>query len=363
MFYKLGRWRMLKESRPELIMGVGGAWHHRKAPISVSGPITWISFSSLIRCIACRNRAPKAPTTFVLSWIVCNKYCSFCVIPYAHSEELSRPCNDILFEIAQLVIRACVKSTCRGRTSTPIAAPAMTAVSAPSPNCCGRWAHRRYRPYPLYHQPPIEFSDDIIDGDRETPELVSFVHLPVQSGSDRILTMMKRAHTALEYKSIIRRMRKARPDIQISSEFIIGFPGETQQDFEKTMQLIADVNFEMSFSFIYSSRPGMHAADMVDDVSEEEEKQRLHILQERITQQGMHYSRRMKGTVKRILVEGTSRKHVMELSGRTENNRVVNFEGASSMIGKFVDVEIVTCTPIPYAALIAHQRSDGTVQP
>jgi tRNA-2-methylthio-N6-dimethylallyladenosine synthase len=157
--------------------------------------------------------------------------------------------------------------------------------------------------------------------------------------------MMKRRHTALEYKAIIRKLRKARPAIQISSDFIVGFPGETQEDFEQTMQLIADVDFDMSFSFIYSPRPGTPAADMVDDVTEEEKKQRLYILQERINQQAMQYSRRMMGTVQRILVEGTSRKSVMELSGRTENNRVVNFEGTPDMIGKFVDVEIVDVYP------------------
>ena len=170
---------------------------------------------------------------------------------------------------------------------------------------------------------------------------MSFLHLPVQSGADRILTLMKRAHTALEYKAIIRKLVAARPDIQISSDFIIGFPGETQQDFEQTMKLIGEVNFDTSFSFIYSARPGTPAADLPDDVPEEEKKQRLYILQDRINQQAMAWSRRMLGTVQRILVEGTSRKNVMELTGRTENNRVVNFEGDVRMIGKFVDVEIV----------------------
>ncbi|HGL5837075.1 TPA: radical SAM protein, partial [Enterobacter kobei] len=157
---------------------------------------------------------------------------------------------------------------------------------------------------------PIEFTDDIIAVYEDTPELVSFLHLPVQSGSDRILTMMKRAHTALEYKAIIRKLRKARPNIQLSSDFIVGFPGESQADFEQTMNLIADVNFDVSFSFIYSSRPGTPAADMVDDVSEEEKKQRLYILQDRINQQALQFSRRMLGTVQRILVEGTSRRSV-----------------------------------------------------
>ncbi len=187
---------------------------------------------------------------------------------------------------------------------------------------------------------PIEFTDDIIEVYRDTPELVSFLHLPVQSGSDRILNLMGRTHTALEYKAIIRN-RAARPDIQISSDFIVGF-GETTEDFEKTMKLIADVNFDMSYSFL-SARPGTPAADMVDDVPEEEKKQRLYILQERINQQAMAWSRRMLGTTQRILVEGTSRKSIMELFGRTENNR--GFEGTPDMIGKFVDVEITDVYP------------------
>ena len=173
----------------------------------------------------------------------------------------------------------------------------------------------------------------------DTPELVSFLHLPVQSGSDRILTMMKRAHTALEYKAIIRKLRKARPAIQLSSDFIVGFPGESQADFEQTMNLIADVNFDVSFSFIYSSRPAPRRRTW-STTSAKKKKQRLYILQDRINQQALQFSRRMLGTVQRILVEGTSRKSVMELAGRTECNRVVNFEGTPDMIGQFVDVEI-----------------------
>jgi 2-methylthioadenine synthetase len=170
---------------------------------------------------------------------------------------------------------------------------------------------------------------------------VSFLHLPIQSGSDRVLNMMGRPHTALEYKSTIRKLLAARPDIQISSDFIVGFPGETNEDFEKTMKLIADVNMDVSYSFIFSARPGTPAADMVDDVPDEDKKQRLYILQDRLNQQATAWSRRMLGTTQRILVEGTSRKSIMELTGRTENNRVVNFEGTPDMVGKFVDVEIV----------------------
>jgi tRNA-2-methylthio-N6-dimethylallyladenosine synthase len=188
---------------------------------------------------------------------------------------------------------------------------------------------------------PLEFTDDIIAVYEDTPELVSFLHLPVQSGSDRILTMMKRPHTAIEYKSIIRKLRKARPDIQISSDFIVGFPGESDNDFQATMKLIRDVDFDMSFSFIFSPRPGTPAADYPCDVSEETKKERLYELQQQINSQAMRYSRLMLDTEPRILVEGPSKKNLMELRGRTENNRVVNFEGSPDLIGQFVDVKIV----------------------
>ena len=187
---------------------------------------------------------------------------------------------------------------------------------------------------------PIEFTDDIIEVYRDTPELVSFLHLPIQSGADRVLTMMKRNHTALEYKAIIRKLREVRPNIQISSDFIVGVPGETAEDFEQTMKVIEQVNFDMSFSFIYSARPGTPAADLPDDISEEEKKERLARLQQRINHQAMQFSRAMLGTEQRVLVEGPSKKDIMELTGRTENNRIVNFQGTPDMIGKFVDIKI-----------------------
>lgn len=271
----------------------------------------------------------------------CNKYCTFCVVPYTRGEEVSRPSDDVLFEVAQLAAQGVREVNLLGQNVN-----AYRGATFDGGICSFAELLRlvasidgidRIR-FTTSH--PIEFSDDIIAVYEDTPELVSFLHLPVQSGSDRILTMMKRAHTALEYKAIIRKLRQARPNIQFSSDFIVGFPGETQADFEQTMNLIAQVNFDTSFSFIYSSRPGTPAADMVDDVSEEEKKQRLYLLQERINQQVMQFSRRMLGTVQRILVEGTSRKSLMELSGRTECNRTVNFEGTPDLIGQFVDVEI-----------------------
>ncbi|EKN6165753.1 tRNA (N6-isopentenyl adenosine(37)-C2)-methylthiotransferase MiaB [Yersinia enterocolitica] len=370
VFSLLGHWKLLKEKNPELIIGVGGCVasqegeHLRqRAPCvdvifgpqtlhrlpeminhvqGTRSPVVDISFPEIEKFDRLPEPRAEGPTAFVSIMEGCNKYCTFCVVPYTRGEEVSRPSDDILFEIAQLAAQGVREVNLLGQNVN-----AYRGATYDGDICSFAELLRlvaaidgidRVR-FTTSH--PIEFTDDIIDVYRDTPELVSFLHLPVQSGSDRILTMMKRAHTALEYKAIIRKLRQARPDIQISSDFIIGFPGETQQDFEQTMKLVADVRFDTSYSFIYSPRPGTPAADLPDDVSEEEKKQRLHILQQRIAQQAMEISREMVGTVQRILVEGTSRKNVMELAGRTENNRVVNFEGTPEMIGKFVDVEIV----------------------
>ena len=301
-----------------------------------------ISFPEIEKFDRLPEPRAEGPTAFVSIMEGCNKYCTFCVVPYTRGEEVSRPSDDVLFEIAQLADQGVREVNLLGQNVN-----AYRGSTYDGDICSFAELLRlvaaidgidRVR-FTTSH--PIEFTDDIIDVYRDTPELVSFLHLPVQSGSDRILTMMKRAHTALEYKSIIRKLRQARPNIQISSDFIIGFPGETQQDFEQTMKLVADIRFDTSYSFIYSSRPGTPAADLPDDVSDEEKKQRLHILQQRIIQQAMEISREMVGSVQRILVEAPSRKNAMELAGRTENNRVVNFEGTPDMIGKFVDVEIV----------------------
>ena len=271
----------------------------------------------------------------------CYKYCSFCVVPYTRGEEVSRPVDDVLFEIAQLAEQGVREVNLLGQNVN-----AYRGATHDGGICSFAELLRlvasidgidRLR-FTTSH--PIEFTDDIIDVYADTPELVSFLHLPVQSGSDRVLNMMKRNHTALEYKSIIRKLRKVRPNIQISSDFIVGFPGETDQDFEDTMNLIAQVNFDMSFSFIYSARPGTPAADMPDDVSEEEKKQRLYLLQQRINNQAAQFSRAMLGTEQRVLVEGPSKKDIMELTGRTETNRIVNFVGTPDMIGKFVDIKI-----------------------
>ncbi len=370
VFHQLGRWKFFKDKNPDIIIGVGGCvasqegdFIRQRAPSvdivfgpqtlhrlpeminQVQGtrsPVIDISFPEIEKFDRLPEPRAEGPTAFVSIMEGCNKYCTFCVVPYTRGEEVSRPCDDILFEIAQLAAQGVREVNLLGQNVNAYRGETFDGEICSFAELLRLVAAidgiDRVR-FTTSH--PIEFTDDIIEVYRDTPELVSFLHLPVQSGSDRVLTMMKRAHTALEYKAIIRKLREARPGILISSDFIVGFPGETTEDFEKTMKLIADVNFDMSYSFVYSARPGTPAADLPDDVTEDEKKQRLYLLQQRINQQALSFSRQMVGTIQRILVEGTSRKNVMELSGRTENNRVVNFEGTPDMIGKFVDVEIV----------------------
>ncbi|TNG92173.1 tRNA (N6-isopentenyl adenosine(37)-C2)-methylthiotransferase MiaB [Pasteurellaceae bacterium USgator11] len=369
VFHQLGRWKDLKKSNPKLVIGVGGcvasqegAHIRDRAPYVdiIFGPQTLHRLPEMLNQIRGGKSAvvdvsfpeiekfdrlpePKAegPTAFVSIMEGCNKYCSFCVVPYTRGEEVSRPVDDVLFEIAQLAAQGVREVNLLGQNVN-----AYRGATFDDGICTFAELLRlvaaidgidRLR-FTTSH--PIEFTDDIVDVYRDTPELVSFLHLPVQSGSDRVLTMMKRNHTALEYKSIIRKLRQVRPEIQISSDFIVGFPGESKEDFQQTMDLIAQVNFDMSFSFIYSARPGTPAADMPDDVSEAEKKERLYLLQQRITQQAMQFSCKMLGTEQRVLVEGPSKKDVMELTGRTETNRIVNFAGTPDMIGKFVDIKI-----------------------
>ncbi|WP_416041932.1 tRNA (N6-isopentenyl adenosine(37)-C2)-methylthiotransferase MiaB [Edwardsiella ictaluri] len=387
VFHQLGRWKMLKEAKPDLIIGVGGCVasqegeHIRERASFVDiifgpqtlhrlpemidsarsshGPVVDVSFPEIEKFDRLPEPRADGATAFVSIMEGCNKYCTYCVVPYTRGAEVSRPCDNVLFEIAQLAAQGVREVNLLGQNVN-----AYRGATFDGGICSFAELLRlvaaidgidRIR-FTTSH--PIEFSDDIVAVYEDTPELVSFLHLPVQSGSDRILNLMKRTHTALEYKAIIRKLRRARPDIQISSDFIVGFPGETQQDFEQTMQLIAEVDFDMSYSFIFSARPGTPAADMLDDVAEEEKKQRLYILQERINQQAMRYSRHMLGTVQRILVEGTSRKNVMELSGRTENNRVVNFAGQPEMIGRFVDVEITGVLPNSLRGVVVRSEDE-----
>lgn len=374
VFHQLGRWKELKQQKPELVIGVGGCvasqegdFLRERAPYvdivfgpqtlhrlpemitRVRGdraPIVDISFPEIEKFDRLPEPKAEGPSAFVSIMEGCSKYCSFCVVPYTRGEEVSRPVDDVLYEIAQLAEQGVREVNLLGQNVN-----AFRGATHDGGICSFADLLRlvaaidgidRIR-YTTSH--PVEFTDDIIEVYRDTPEVVSFLHLPVQSGSDRVLNLMKRNHTAIEYKSKIRRLREARPDISISSDFIVGFPNESDDDFAQTMKLIADVGFDQSFSFIYSARPGTPAADVPDDVSQDTKKQRLYILQERINQQAMQISRRMHGTIQRILVEGPSKKNLMELRGRTENMRVVNFEGDPNLIGSFVDVEITEVLP------------------
>ena len=369
VFHQLGRWKELKKNNPNVLIGVGGCVasqegeHIRtRAPYVdiVFGPQTLhrlpeminqirggkssvvdISFPEIEKFDCLPEPRAEGPTAFVSIMEGCNKYCTYCVVPYTRGEEVSRPVDDILFEIAQLAAQGVREVNLLGQNVNAYRGPTFDGEICTFAELLRLVAAidgiDRLR-FTTSH--PIEFTDDIIDVYRDTPELVSFLHLPVQSGSDRVLTMMKRGHTALEYKSIIRKLKAVRPNIQISSDFIVGFPGETNEDFEQTMNLIAQVNFDMSFSFIYSARPGTPAADYPDDVTEDEKKQRLYLLQQRINNQAAQFSRAMLGTEQRVLVEGPSKKDIMELTGRTETNRIVNFQGTPEMIGKFVDIKI-----------------------
>ncbi|TNC81650.1 MAG: tRNA (N6-isopentenyl adenosine(37)-C2)-methylthiotransferase MiaB [Oleiphilus sp.] len=379
VFHQLGRWKKLKEGRPELTIGVGGCVASQegqairdRAPFVdvIFGPQTLhrlpemidasktsdvgvvdISFPEVEKFDHLPAPGIDGPSAFVSIMEGCSKYCTFCVVPYTRGEEVSRPADDVIAEVAHLASQGVREVNLLGQNVNAYAgethdgdtmdlAELITLVAAID-------GIDRIR-FTTSH--PVEFSDSLIDVYATVPELVSHLHLPVQSGSDRILAAMKRGHMALEYKSKIRRIRQHRPDISISSDFIVGFPGETDQDFEATMNLINDIGFDTSFSFIYSARPGTPAADLKDETPEEIKKQRLAILQQRITQQAQAISRRMVGSRQRILVTGFSKKDPGEMQGRTENNRVVNFRANqnrhdSALIGRFVDVTITAALP------------------
>ncbi|NMM40745.1 tRNA (N6-isopentenyl adenosine(37)-C2)-methylthiotransferase MiaB [Pseudoalteromonas arctica] len=375
VFHQLGRWKLLKDDKPNLIIGVGGCVAsqegdsiRQRAPFVdvIFGPQTLHRLPEMIKQVQGNKGSsvvdisfpeiekfdrlpePKAdgPSAFVSIMEGCSKYCTFCVVPYTRGEEVSRPLDDVLLEVAQLAEQGVREVNLLGQNVN-----AYRGETHDGEICYFSDLIRyvaaidgidRIR-YTTSH--PVEFTPDIIDAYADVPELVDHLHLPVQSGSDRILNLMKRGHTAIEYKSTIRKLRKIRPNLSMSSDFIIGFPGESAADFEATMNLINDIGFDMSFSFIYSARPGTPAADLPDDVSEQEKKERLYLLQNRITQMAQQISRQMFDTEQRILVEGPSKKNPMELRGRTENNRVVNFIGPHTVIGQFVDVRITEALP------------------
>ena len=370
VFHQLGRWKKLKDAKPDMIIGVGGCVASQegdairdRAPYVdvVFGPQTLHRLPGLItqaastRELAIDVTFPEiekfdnlpepsvdGPSAFVSIMEGCSKYCTFCVVPYTRGEEVSRPVQPVLSEIQHLADMGVREVNLLGQNVN-----AYQGVGADGDTLDLADLIRLIRDidgidrirYTTSH--PVEFSDALIQVYEDVPELVSHLHLPVQSGSDRILAMMKRNHMVLEYKSKLRKLKRIRPDISFSSDFIIGFPGETDRDFEDTMDLIHDIGFDMSFSFIYSARPGTPAADLPDDVDMDGKKQRLAILQQRINQNAQDISRKMVGSTQRILVDGFSKKDPGQLKGRTENNRVVNFQcDDTDLIGQFVDVTI-----------------------
>jgi tRNA-2-methylthio-N6-dimethylallyladenosine synthase len=372
VFHDLGRVRHLKSLKPDLLIGVGGcvasqegAEIVKRAPYVdvVFGPQTLHRLPELISArrttgrpqvdisfpeIEKFDRLPPARsegvTAFVSIMEGCSKYCSFCVVPYTRGEEISRPLGDVLAEIAGLADQGVQEVTLLGQNVNAYRGIADSGEEDEIADFALllEYVHEipgieRIR-YTTSH--PREFTTRLIDVYSKLPKLVSHVHLPVQSGSDRILAAMKRGYTALEYKSIIRRLRAARPDISLTSDFIIGFPGETAADFEATVKLIEDVGFDDSFSFIYSPRPGTPAADLPDNTPQEIKIERLRHLQEKITQQAQAISQSMVGTTQRVLVEGVSKKNHDEFCGRTDNNRTVNFPGNPEDAGNFISVKI-----------------------
>jgi tRNA-2-methylthio-N6-dimethylallyladenosine synthase len=374
VFSQLGWWRKHKQNKPNVVIGVGGCVAsqegealRQRAPYVdiVFGPQTLHRLPDMVRHVTQTrkpwvdvsfpemekfDRLPEAravgPTAFVSIMEGCSKYCTFCVVPFTRGEEVSRPFDDVLAEIVQLARQGVREVTLLGQNVNAyrgLMDDGELADLALLINYVATIKGIDRIRYTTSH--PLELSDSLIDAYGEVPQLVSHLHLPVQSGSDRILALMKRGHTVLEYKSKIRRLRAERPDLSLSSDFIIGFPGETEADFQATMDLIEDIGFDQSFSFIYSKRPGTPAASLPDDVPMAVKKTRLLLLQERISEMAYGISREMVGTVQSVLVERLSKKDSHLLAGRTENNRVVNFEGPAVLTGTFVDVLITEALP------------------
>ena len=374
VFSELGKWRQLKENNPELVIGVGGcvasqeghALKNRAPQVDVvfgpqtlhrlpelidqarqeRKPVIDISFPAIEKFDNLPAPRVEGPCAFVSIMEGCSKYCSYCVVPYTRGEEISRPLNDVLTEVMQLTEKGVKEVTLLGQNVNGYRG-AMEDGDICSFTLLLHYVAsiegvERIR-YTTSH--PLEFSDALIDAYAELPKLVNHLHLPVQSGSDRILAAMKRGYTALEFKSKVRKLRVHRPDISMSSDFIVGFPGETDSDFEQTMRLIDDVGFDQSFSFIYSARPGTPAASLHDETPMEVKKARLQRLQTRITEMANEISAKMVGTTQPILVTGLSKKSKREIAGRTENNRVVNLQGSEDLIGKIVDTVITEALP------------------
>ena len=374
VFSQLGRWRPYKEQRKDVLIAVAGCVAsqegealqqrapyvdlvvgpqtiHRLADMVETTrrekrPLVDVSFPSIEKFDQLPEPRMEGPTAFVSIMEGCSKYCSFCVVPYTRGEEISRPFDDVIAEVASLAEQGVREVNLLGQNVNGYRGEMHDGEIADLALLISVVAAvdgiERIR-FTTSH--PIEFGDRLIQCYAEVPELASFLHLPVQSGSDRILAAMKRGHTAIEYKSKLRQLKQARPGISLSSDFIIGFPGETDEDFEQTMTLIKDMGFDQSFSFIYSARPGTPAASLEDSTPADVKKQRLATLQKTINEQAAAISHSMLGTVQRILVERPSARDESELAGRTENNRVVNFSADHDLIGKFVDVTITEARP------------------
>ena len=374
VFSELGRWRAIKEKRDGVMIGVGGCVASqegegitRRAPFVdvVFGPQTLhrlpqliddadnrrgsvvdVSFPEIEKFDRLPEPRAEGPTAFVSCMEGCSKYCSFCVVPYTRGEEISRPLDDVIAEVVMLAQQGVREINLLGQNVNAYQGPMHDGSIADLATLIYYVAAvdgvDRIR-FTTSH--PVEFTDSLVQAYAEVPKLANYLHLPVQHGSDRILSQMKRGHTAIEYKQKIRRLREVRPDISLSSDFIVGFPGETDRDFEATMNLIAEVGFDQSFSFIYSARPGTPAANLPDDTPLDVKKERLAILQARINQQAQAISDAMIGTTQRVLVEKLSKKSASQVTGRTENNRWVNFDGDPSLIGEFVDVVITEALP------------------
>ena len=373
VFSQLGRWKNWKNDKPDLVIGVGGcvasqegAEIQKRAPYVdvVFGPQTIHRLPEMISGVSETHKKvvdisfpeiekfdcmpePKAdgPSAFVSIMEGCSKYCSFCVVPYTRGEEVSRPFDDVLAEVAGLAEQGVREVNLLGQNVNAYRGLMYGSDGEETKADLALLIHyvaaidgiERIR-FTTSH--PMEFNDDLVEVYAQVPELVSFLHLPVQSGSDKILAAMKRGHTAEHYKDIIRRLKIARPGISISSDFIIGFPDETDEDFAATMKLIEEVGFDHSFSFIYSARPGTPAASLFNNTTDLIKKHRLGILQDVISSNAAAISEQMIGTEQTVLVDSFSRKSETQISGRTENNRVVNFAGDKELIGQFVDVRI-----------------------
>ena len=368
LFHQLGRWRKFKEKNPNLVIGVGGCVASQEGELILKrapyvdiifGPQTLHRLPNMLNDVLEKNEIridisfpeiekfdhlpePKVTgaSAFVSIMEGCSKYCTFCVVPYTRGEEVSRPFNDVMHEVEVLAAQGVKEVNLLGQNVNSYQGlmddGEMSDLALLISIVAQIDGIERIR-FTTSH--PVEFSDRLIDAYRDVPELVSHLHLPVQSGSDKILGLMKRGHTAIEYKSKLRKLKEIRPDISFSSDFIIGFPGESEDDFNQTMKLINDVGFDKSFSFIYSKRPGTLAANFADDVSEEVKKQRLAIVQNTLNENTEAISKSMIGSVQKVLVEGKSKKG-NTLSARTENMRTAHFVGDEDLIGQIVSVKI-----------------------